>query len=246
MRVLRLTTSNDTYPAVAEELRAPAVCARLIGELTGESAESMHRNIWPSDVLPDLVSKWMDDFQPDVVLVRPSAFWTTHEMIWIGVDRHLGAPGRALAKLMKGTSEQGAVGGSRAFEFARGLVVRAYPGQTHMTPEEATERIAPMLRQIVAKESAIVVVRGPAPVNNAARNPAGLTRGERRLEAHDRLMAALCRERRIPYSSALQALNHPHLLMPDQVHSTEKGHRIAGEFEGKMIAEAWLAAKART
>ena len=34
-------------------------------------------------------------------------------------------------------------------------------------------------------------------------------------------------------------------LLPDEVHANVAGQRISGELEGKLIAEAWLAAHAR-
>lgn len=69
MRLLRLTNSYDTDPAIAKADNKKTVVERLFQEATGEPIETTVRVIWPDPVLPELVDKWMTCYRPDVVLL---------------------------------------------------------------------------------------------------------------------------------------------------------------------------------
>ena len=76
MKVLKLPTSDELAADIPDEARAYRVAERVIAERTGEPVETRLKAIWPSERLPDLVARWRDECQPDVVLVTVNPFWT--------------------------------------------------------------------------------------------------------------------------------------------------------------------------
>ena len=141
VRVLRLSNSNDSHPTVPEDLRAPAVAARRIAELTGEPVETEIRSIWPSARLGDIVAAMIEGSEPDVVLVRASSFWVNFESVPRKVERQFGGLAAPIARAGRNAGARYPVATSRAFKFVRILAVRTVGGTPYFTPSEATEHL---------------------------------------------------------------------------------------------------------
>ncbi len=122
--------------------------------------------------------------------------------------------------------------------------VRTIGGDTYFTPAEATDHVESTLRTILAAESVIPVLRGPAHVLNAARNHAGYRRAYERVLDFEHRLAALCKSLHVNYVSARGPAADSESFLTDQTHDDLPTRRIFGELEGRAIAEAWLAATA--
>jgi len=245
MRILRLTNSSDLHAGVAPELRAAAIVERVVGHATGEAVESMVRAIWPTPDLPNRIDRWIERFQPDVIFLRSTSFWCTYESAPLRIERRLGRLGKPLATAGLGLGGNTWLVERRAFKLARTAVMRTIGGDPHFTPEQASGVVAEVLRRAVARESTVAVVRGPAQFHNSAATAAGYRRAQARLAALDSLTAEACRKLHIRYLSAVGMNDDPASRLGDALHDGETAHQVMGEFEGRAIAEEWLASRQR-
>jgi hypothetical protein len=243
MRVLRLTNSNDENPLVPEDERAPAVAARAISALTGESVETEIRHIWPGRSLPERAVHWIDEVRPDVVLVRASSFWVTWESVPLKLQRRLGRLGTPLARAGFKIGANDKFAYQATFRRGRIWAARTVGGVTYFTPQEATELLSAMLRRIRTNESLIVVVRGPSYSHNAAASRRAHERAESRRAELEELLAGECERLHIPFWPRREPLSEAHLL-GDDVHDNAEGHRVNGELDGEAVAAAWNAVRA--
>ncbi len=81
MRILRLGTSDDILPTVAEHERGYRIVEQALAAETGETVETIIREAWPEPGLPEVLGRWLDRFEPDVVSLKVSSFWFTYESV---------------------------------------------------------------------------------------------------------------------------------------------------------------------
>lgn len=97
MRLLRLTNSYDTDPAIAEDANKKTLVESLFQQATGEPMETIVRVVWPDPVLPELIDKWLKRYQPDVVLLVVSSYWFTYVSAPARIQRTFGRVGKPIA-----------------------------------------------------------------------------------------------------------------------------------------------------
>ena len=243
MKILRLTNSSDLHPGVAEELRAPAVAARIIAAELGEPVETIQKAAWPTAALSSVVAKWLDEFEPDVVFVRLSSFWVAYESTPLRVSRRLGRIGEPVsnAGLRIGTHPKLVENG--AFKAARRAVVRTVGGDTYFTPAGASEEMHRMLAAVVAHESIVPVVRGTGLLLNSSGTKSGLRRAIRRVTDLNDGVAAACAAHRVAFVPEVidSALSSSRLN--DEVHDGPEAHERLGRDDALAIISALNAAE---
>ncbi|MBI5946841.1 MAG: SGNH/GDSL hydrolase family protein [Chloroflexi bacterium] len=241
MRILRLTNSSDLLPSVPEHLRSTRIAESVVAELTGEPVDTAVRVFWPTEELPDIVERWIDRFEPDVLFIRAAAFCCSYESVPLRLERKLGPLGKPIARAaVKASASR--VGHAGAFHAVRRLAVRTIGGDFNFEPEEATAIIEAVFRRALSHESLVPVMRGPGMARDSTGTPAGLLRAQRRNAALSAELAKMCQSLHILYAPVEDTFDAS-LLAEDQFHSNEAGQRRQGEMEGRAIARAWIAAR---
>jgi len=244
MRILRLTNSNDALEEIPAELRSGAIAERVVAELTGEQVETIQRVMWPSAVLPGIVDRWIRQYEPDIVFVRTSSFWVSYESVPLRVRRKLGRFGGVPSRIGLKVGGDPRFASSRAGKAIRRMAARTIGGDTHFTVEEAARHMEAVVRVVLAYESILPVVRGPGHAFNAAGTARGLAGSRRRCDEFESILSDFCRRLHVAFAPA-GSIGHQHsFLRADEVHEGPEGQRLYGEFEGALIARAWLEAKA--
>ena len=98
MKLLFLGNSNDIPRHKGNPTRASAV-ATALEAATGQPVELVIKPIWPDELLPGRIERWMRDEHPDLVFFSVPGFWFLYESVPVRLKRRWGAPGRWLARL---------------------------------------------------------------------------------------------------------------------------------------------------
>jgi hypothetical protein len=238
VKILRLTNSSDLHPGVPEEERAPAVAARLVEEAIGEPVETLQRGAWPSPSLADAVQRWVEEFEPDVVLCRLSSYWVAYESIPLRLNRRFGRAGTSVANAGGRIGRSQWLAERRAYRFVRTNVTRAIGGDTHFTPAEAVAGLEAAFRRVLALESIVPVVRGTSLMLNTAGTRAGLRRSTVRVAELNARTEEMCRRLRISFFPEPPAAQLSQTRLSDQLHDDAAAHAALGRDDGLAILEA--------
>jgi hypothetical protein len=242
VRILRLTNSNDQLTDIPEGERGAAIAERVAAELTGQQIETVARTAWPGSELPNIVERWLVTYQPDVVFIRIPAYWICYESVPLRIQRRLGRLGTWPGRIGRKVGGNPTFASSRIAKAGRKLLLRTIGGDTYFTPQQVNDRIEAVLRTVIKNESIVAAVRGPGHSINSPGTARGLARAVRRSEELDRLLAATCARLHVAYASARDIGHSDAHLRSDELHDGPEGQRLYGEVEGRLIAEAWLAA----
>jgi hypothetical protein len=242
VRLLRLTNSSDTFEGVPEARRATRIAEDVFTELTGEPIETVLKLFWPEPGLPEIVERWIDRYQPDVVFLRTSMIWCAYESVPLRLERRLGWFGRPLARLGFKLGGSQAMIANPLFRAARRWALRTIGGDVYFQPEEAAAIVADAFRRVVAREAVIPALCGPGFARDASGTTKGRERAARRNADLDLRLADVARTLHIAFVSCRMEFDPTHLAA-DGFHTGVVGQRAQGEIEGKLIAEAWLAAQ---
>lgn len=243
MKVLRLTNSSDVHGGVPEDLRAPAVAARVIEREIGETVETIQKALWPTETFPAVIDRWMDQYSPDVILFRLSSFWVAYESVPLRIGNRLGRIGKPITTAGIRIGDRPWLVERRAFKATRRMVARTVGGDTYFTPQQATGVLEEVFRRIVARESVMPVVRGTGLVLNSAGTESGLARSRARVGELNRLTMAACERYHIPFSAEETSQAQSKNRQADELHDSAEAHATIGLAEGKLIADAWLAGR---
>lgn len=245
MRLLKLCTSDEFAGDIPPERRAGAISARVLEANLDAPCELKSRVIWPDAALPDLVDRWVADFQPDLVLFVVNAFWVSYKSTPLRLQRRLGAVGRLLGRAGIAAADTPWLANMPPFRFARRVALRVIGGDYYFEPEEIialTERCA---HRVLARESVVLLVRGPLDALTYHGRAADRSEAEqRRLRTHEGLRA-LCARLHVAYTGAdvsLGDVEGTDRFERDMVHTGEAAHESRGLREGAALLEAWRAA----
>lgn len=244
IRILRLGTSNDFALDLEPGSRAHEIAERMLAEASGEEVETIVRRIWPTEQLPDLVSKWMDEYEPDLVFLRVNSVWYNWESIPLRLQRRFGRMGRSLGEATERAVKRRWIRQSPIYRqlLKLGLLTIGY--DLHYTTDEVLKRMDECLRRIVAHEHAGVLVRGT--IGKKEKNPKLPRRiaqeHDLRRTIVDDGMREICARLHVTYLS--QAVRDPARMAPglrgsDGIHPNEKGHRLTGQEDGAAIVAEW-------
>lgn len=162
MRLLFLGNSDDLNPEIPEDERSPSITGRLLQSLIGEPVEVIARTIWPTPDLPDLLDRWLDRYDPDVILFKVTWFWYGYESVPVRLERVLGRAGKPIAGLGLRAASMPRIGHTCAFKFARRAAHRVIGGDATFTPEQVIETVEACLRRVMAREGIVLQVKGTA------------------------------------------------------------------------------------
>ncbi len=241
MRILRLTNSYDTDPAISVEDNKSTLCELLLAERTGETVETTSRIIWPDPVLPELIQKWMERYQPDVVLLVVSSYWFTYVSAPLRVERSLGPLGRRLAAAGQKVAGTPWIAHNAPFRLLRRATLGVIGGTTFFTPEEVNESMEACVRAIVAREGTALAVRGPRVPHAAEGTGKAVAWAEQRRRRVHFHMKQLCERVHVPYQgwdTSLPAHDRRHEFQGDLVHGSPSIHRQLAQEEAELILEA--------
>ena len=200
MRVLFLANSNELVPNPdGSPLRSELVERKLREELG--TVEVVTKAAWPTEKLPDIVSRWMDEYEPDIVYINVAEFWCLYESVPLRVRRVLGRFGTPLAWLGLKAADTPVVAHNRAFRWLQRTTQAVVGGDPHFTEGEVVERVIACARTALQREGTGVVVDGQRGRRKFSPTERGLRRIEaRRLRVHRRLQAA-CEQLHVIYES---------------------------------------------
>jgi hypothetical protein len=246
VRILRLTNSYDTDPAIAVEANKATLCDQMLTEATGEPVETIARIIWPAPELPDLIGKWLDRYQPDLVYLVVSSYWFTYVSAPARVQRSFGPLGKPISQAGLKIAATPWLAHNAPFRLMRRATLGVIGGTTWFTPEEVNESMETCIRRILAHEGAALAVRGPRTPHSSVGSAKSIRWAEDRRQAVHFRTKELCARLHIPYfgwDTAKAAQEDPDAYQGDMVHGTESTHKKLAEEEAELLLRAWHAAK---
>ncbi|MBI5948166.1 MAG: hypothetical protein HY875_08515 [Chloroflexi bacterium] len=246
MRVLRLGTSNDDAGGVPVEARAWKVAERLLAESAGEPVETVLKRAWPNAAFPALVRQWLDEYQPEMVVLQVNNFWYGYESTPLWFERRFGRTGVRLSRLGLRVGKSPRFADNRWAQFLNRRLLAVLPGATYFTVPQVAETVEAAMRGILAREGVVLLVRGN---ENWTTFPMASRRFNRRNAERNAAMSAamrgVCARLRVPYAERA-ALDRDELkptLTAAGWHNSAEGERLTGEFDGQAMADAWKVAQ---
>jgi hypothetical protein len=243
VRVLRLSTSDDVLPTVSEPERGYRLIEAALSAECSQPVETIVRNIWPNEDLPNLIERWLDAAQPEVVTFKVSSFWFSYESVPLKLQRsRLGPPARVLGRVGDTAGKTSWLAHTDGFHLLRNATRRVVGGAVYFTPEEVIERVTACLRRIVQRENIVVVVRGPLVSESGGTSGKTQQRLEQQRRYVDRALADRCAALHIHYTGCRSAPPMSELLHyrgPDRMHMNALGHERMGREEAAAVVSAW-------
>ena len=128
---------------------APALAAEALGQELGTPVDVVARAIWPSPKLPSLVERWMDEEEPDLVLMRSRPYAFLYESVPLRIERALGPVGKPVARAGLKAADSPLLAHNAAFHALRTLGLRTIGGVTTYTPQEVVAVLEACVRVII-------------------------------------------------------------------------------------------------
>ena len=245
MRILRLGNSEDTSAGIPDELRGWRIAEQLLALDIGEPVETIVRPIWPSPELPRLLAKWLDEYQPDMVFLKVTWFWYGYESVPRRIERLLGRAGKPIARAGLSAAGNKRLARNRAFKFGRRVAHRIIGGDTPFNSHYVLELMETCIRQVVAKEDIVLLVK----CSGASERDEGALAGyhERFMRRHDEVAGGierLCDQLHVSHTRSLPAPPGPNeeLRKGDGLHLGSGGQERMGVAEGRAMVAAWRVA----
>ncbi len=241
MRILRLSNSTDLVGGVgAGEWSAQVVEGRL-AEALGAPVETVVKSIWPAPELLAIIERWIDQHQPEVVLLRPNNFWWEHESAPLKLERKFGPLGKRLAGAGVRASEIRWLARTRAFRAARRMALWTIGGVPYFQPGQVLVYMEACIRRILLHEEIVLAVFG-SPMTSAVDVPAAVRRRamERRQQVYGGL-GRLCEELHVACFAPpgdYPPANDSAFRDDDLLHLSAAGHRWQGSLEADLLLEA--------
>ena len=242
--VLRFASSLDFTGELPPRTRAWEVAERILAEESGRPVRTISKPVWPNAKLPGILDRWLDEFQPDIVLICISSYWVETEVVANRV-RRLGILGRKLESASQAAAAKRGVADSRFYLSGRWLLLHTLGGRPNFTPAELETHIESWLRIILRRESVAVAISGtPFSPDTMATKAARRRATVRKDELRARLTALGERLNVVvdmpPHGADAFA---PELRLPDRVHFNELAHARMGEIDGRALVAAWRRAQ---
>lgn len=160
VKILRFGTSQDAID-VPPEMRLDYMLARGIEAEIGEPVEMVMRRAWPTPRLASDLKQWMEEEEPDMVLMYVIEYWFTYNSVPLKLRRRFGRPGKALGQAGLNMAKKPRLAHNRVFQTGRKLATRIIGGETYYTPDQVIESLTACIKEAIRHESVIVHVTGP-------------------------------------------------------------------------------------
>lgn len=246
MKVLRLCDSDDFDEAVPLESRVWSVAQRAMAAELSTDVETVPRLIWPTSDLPERVEKWLDQYQPDFVLLKVNWYWYGYESVPLRVERVLGPRlGKPLASLGLRAADSRTVGHSPVFKQLRRYAHRFIGGDSPFTTAHVVTVMEAVIRRIIAREDVVLLVKGIGLVGNRDDPATGyyVERFGKKVSTVQGSLRRLCEDLHVtwidPVTDGRTGFRDPDQERGDGIHRGEWGYRRVGEREGLAMAREW-------
>lgn len=242
MRVLRVGTSNDSSGSLPEEQRGWHIASTMLADASGEPVDTILKRAWPTAEFPEHVARWLDEFEPDVVVLQVSNFWYGHESVPLWLERKFGRAGAYLSDAGLRLGKRRWFADSRLAIASSRALVRVLPSATHFTVQQVAATMEAGMQKVLSREGPILVVRGndhwaKLPMSTRRAN----NRNIQRNAAMSRAMRAICERHRTPYVErpTVSEAEMRKMLNDARWHNSADGERISGEVDGRAMVAAW-------
>jgi hypothetical protein len=246
MRVLRVGTSNDQAAGIPEDARAWKIASDTFAGAVAEPVETVLKRAWPNEGFPGLVSSWMDEYHPDVVVLQVNNFWYGHESVPLWLERRFGRAGKKVANAGIDLSRKSWFADSRLAVVTNRSLIRVLPNATFFSVPQIAARMEDAMRKVLAHEGVVLLVRGnehwaKLPMATRKANNRNISRNN----AMSGAMRAVCDQLHVPYFQRATVEEHEmhNFLNGAQWHNSIEGERLTGEFDGQAMIEAWTATR---
>jgi hypothetical protein len=246
VKVLRIATSNDSHHALPLEERGWYIAGQMLSDAAGEPVETIVRSCWPTETFPPLLERWLNELDPDIVLIQVNNFWYAHDSIPLWFERKFGRAGKKLTDVGLKAGKQKWFAESRPYIAAHRTFLRVMPAATHFTIEQVASCMEEAIRRVIAHEGPVLLVRGnddwaKHPLTGRRHN--NLNRSRNR--EMTRRMAEICERYRVPYYQrpTIGEAELREMLGSAQFHASPEGERVSGELDGAAMIKAWRAAR---
>lgn len=242
MKILRLATSDDGRGRLPPGGTIPEVVASILEEATGEPVHITTKAPWPKAGVVDLVERWVNEVEPDMVLLSMNSIWFNYPSVPLLLERKFGRAGKKATQAGIKVGETPWVNRSPIYRYGRRALVNTIGGATHFTAEEVVATMRDVSRRILAREGVGLVIFGPfSRLNYQYTRKRALEHERNRLRVHN-AMKAFAKEVHVPFFGQDTLPSREELAAtvgPDGIHLSEFGARQLGEQEAAAFLELW-------
>ncbi|MEO8541218.1 MAG: hypothetical protein ABI577_15865 [bacterium] len=245
LKFLWLGNSNDN-PAregVATGARRPELMAAELEALLERPVTLVGKAIWPEEVLPGIVERWMEREKPEIVWLDVAAYWVCYESSPARVKRWFGRLGQHAAAYGERAGRTKWLAERRTFRAVRKLTQIVIGGDPAFSTEDVIERITRCARIILRGEDVLLVIEAPRGRNNMYATRGAVRRGEvRRLRVH-KAMRALATELHCGFLGSDVSLRESAPIrnfQKDAFHMDETGHALSAAMDFPALRDAVL------
>jgi hypothetical protein len=200
MRILFLANSNELVPNPdGSPSRAELVREDLSPDFA--DVDIVVKAAWPTEKLPGIVGRWIDQYEPDLVYINVGEYWCLYESVPLRIQRIFGRFGTPLATAGLKAADTPWLAHNRVFRNLQQLTHLLVGGDTHFTPQEMVDCVMKCARVALQREGVVVVVDGQRGRRKFATTAPGLRRIERKRLAVHRMLQAECARLHITYES---------------------------------------------
>jgi hypothetical protein len=226
---------------VPEAERSYRVAEAMLADAIGEPVETVVRRSWPTEDFPEVVEKFLDRYQPDLVLLKVPTFWVAYESVPLRLERRLGWFGRHLGRARWTVAGTPSLAHNRVFRSVRAFAQYTIGGDTYFEPEEVSERMGRAIRAIVRRENCALGIDGPQGRIRIGGRKSARERAERRRLRLDAALRLLADELHVTYWCSHRPLRETrrYTVLGDDLHPDSEGHAEYGREEGELMVEAW-------
>ena len=220
----------------------PALAAAHFTATTGEPVEREARVAWPNDSLPGLLDRWVERFDPEMVVFVVNVFWFAFESVPLKLERRFGRLARPFTNAGRSVAAKPWPGETRGFRLVRKVALRTIGGATYFTSDEVLRVTEECIKVVLARESTALVIRGPWSVLGEDGGQDGLRAAEKRRLTVNAGLETLCRRYQVEYVGRAGTLSMDEwkaVSRGDGLHVNAAGHRERGEAEGAAMVRAW-------
>ncbi len=240
IKVLRLGSSLDFLGELPPGTRAWEVAQGILAAQTGLAVQTFVKPSWPTPELGEILTRWINELQPDILVICVSSFWVETETL-SNRFQALGKPGRKIADASRKMSLRPVVAERRVYQWGRLALLRSLGGRAGYSPARIEELMEGWLRAACRSESlGIAVVGTPFSPDTLADARARRRAGARKDELRARL-ARVCSRLGVHHDLPAHGPDafSAELRLADRVHFNELAHARMGEIDGRAMVEVW-------
>jgi hypothetical protein len=127
----------------------------------GEPVEVVTKGFWPSARIPGLVAQWLDEEQPDLLLITATAYPFAYPLVPLRVAGLLGPLGSPVRRAGVGAANTPWIAHNQVFRGLRRFAQLTIGGAYYLSVEEVIANTSEAVRVAVRHEDVVVVLKVP-------------------------------------------------------------------------------------